>query len=212
MLYKIGDAANLLGCSLNTLRNWERDGRIKCHKTDGGTRLFNIEFVGGKWTAVDPDAPPIARRKYIYARVSTHAQRDDLERQIKLLKRDHQGHIVVSDVASGLNWKRKGLLALLSKSRNGEVEEIVVASRDRLCRFGFELLEEVFKLNETRLMVLESGPEITKEQQLAEDILAVIHVFSCRRNGLRRYEDSSSPNAKTEKNLDPLAEKHEVDL
>lgn len=212
MLYKIGEAAHLLGCSVQTLRNWERDGRIKCAKTEGGTRWFNLEFIGGKWISSDESKGEISKRKYIYARVSTTAQRSDLERQVKFLKDKFPDHIEVRDIASGLNWKRKGLLELLSKSRNGEVEEIVVASRDRLCRFGFELLEEVFNLNKTRLVVLEQGPELTKEQQLAEDILAIVHVFSCRKNGLRRYKDSSIPNTTPEENLESLSQEHSIDL
>lgn len=216
MLVKIGEASQLLGICIATLRYRASNGTIPCIITDGGTRFFDLVSVDGKWKIKEgkdtEEKSNDKRKRIIYARVSTKAQVDDLERQVKFIQEKHKEYEVVKDVASGLNWKRKGLLQLLSKSRNGEIEEIVVSSRDRLCRFGFELLEEVFKLNGTKLVVLEHDEGTTKEQQLAEDILAIVHVFSCRRNGLRKYKNQDASDKETRKNTKALDEECSIDL
>jgi predicted site-specific integrase-resolvase len=95
----------------------------------------------------------------------------------------------VSDVASGINWKRKGLKTLLEQSLSGNISEIVVAHRDRLCRFAFELLEFIFQLNDTRLIVLDQETNQSSDRELADDILSIVHVYSCRSMGKRRYQN-----------------------
>jgi predicted site-specific integrase-resolvase len=98
-------------------------------------------------------------------------------------------HVLVSDVASGINWKRKDLKTLLEQSLSGSISEIVVAHRDRLCRFAFELLEFIFQLNDTRLVVLDQETNQSSDRELADDILSIVHVYSCRSMGKRRYKD-----------------------
>jgi predicted site-specific integrase-resolvase len=103
-----------------------------------------------------------------------------------MLQDKFPNHTIIKDVGSGLNYKRKGLLKLMENSNKGLVKSIVISSKDRLCRFGFELLEWQFLQNNTRLVVLEQIDK-TPEQEFTEDILAILQVFACRWNGKRRY-------------------------
>jgi predicted site-specific integrase-resolvase len=108
---------------------------------------------------------------------------------------------LVTDVGSGINWKRKGLKTILEQAMQGNISEVVVAQRDRLCRFAFELLEWVLRTNKVKLVVLDEEKGSSTEQELAEDILSIIHVYSCRKMGGGRYknkEDSTLPDAETE--------------
>ena len=97
----------------------------------------------------------------------------------------YPGHTVISDIGSGLKFKRKGLLSLLELCERGLVQEVVVASKDRLCRFGFDLVAWFFERQGVRLLVLEQDDK-SPEAELAEDVLSVVQVFSCRWNGRRR--------------------------
>ncbi len=126
------------------------------------------------------------KQNFIYCRVSSYKQKDDLDRQCMLLSNRYPNHKIVKDIGSGLNYKRKGLLSLLEQSSKGKVGQIIVSSKDRLCRFGFELLEWLFVQNNTELLVLEHNNK-SKEEEFTEDILAILQVFACRWNGKRRY-------------------------
>ena len=118
--------------------------------------------------------------------MSSSKQKDDLTRQTDFLLDKHPGYQVISDIGSGLNYKRKGLLKLLELGNRGEVSEVVVFSKDRLCRFGFELLQWQLLQNNSKLMVHEQSDK-TPEQEFTEDILAILQVFACRWNGKRKY-------------------------
>jgi predicted site-specific integrase-resolvase len=125
--------------------------------------------------------------KVCYARVSSEHQQRDLERQITDLQQHFPGNEIVSDIGSGLNWKRRGFTALLERIHAGGVEEVVVTRKDRLCRFGSELVEWIFAKNGTQLVVLGSdvGADSSEAGELAEDLLSIVTVFVARHNGLR---------------------------
>jgi predicted site-specific integrase-resolvase len=110
-----------------------------------------------------------------------------MDRQEAFLRDKYPYHQVIKDVGSGLNYKRKGLLKLLRMSNKNEVGEIVVFSKDRLCRFGFELLQFQFSENDTKLVVYEQIDK-SPEAEFTEDILAILQVFACRWNGKRKYK------------------------
>ena len=122
----------------------------------------------------------------IYARVSTRKQLDDLQSQIRTLTTKYPDHVVFSDCASGLNFKRKGLLSLLQLALEGRLRLVRIAHRDRLCRFAFDLLEYVFLKHGTKVHVEASDLPSSAESELAEDVLAVITVFGARLHGARR--------------------------
>ena len=132
-----------------------------------------------------------SNEKIVYARVSSYKQRDDLERQVELLKHNYPSHTVIQDIGSGINFKRKGLQTLLERCLLREIEEVVVAHKDRLCRFGFDLIKHIVEAAGGRIIVLDEEVHKSTEQELAEDLLSIIHVFNCRQMGKRRYNKKS---------------------
>ena len=181
-------ASEILGIHPNTLRKWADEGKIKYIRTDAGQRRFDVaSFLQSS----------SHRRKIVYARVSSRNQKDDLASQVREMRSRYPDHEVIEDIGSGLNFKRKGLQALLDAILSGEVAEVVVAHRDRLCRFGFELLESLANKHNCRLVVLDNTA-LSPQAELVQDILSILHVFSSRLYGLRRYrraiqEDQNLP-------------------
>lgn len=167
--------------STTTLREWADSGKIDSVRTPGGTRLYKL--LEGECTQI---ANRDAGKSICYIRVSSPKQKDDLERQRAYMSARFPDNEIVADVGSGINWRRKGLLALLGRAEKGTVKEIVVASRDRLCRFAFELLEFVLKQRGVTLTVLDSA-DCSPEEELSDDLLSIVQVFCCRKNGRRRY-------------------------
>ena len=123
-----------------------------------------------------------------YCRVSSHKQKDDLQRQVQFMQEQFPGANIVTDVGGGLNFQRKGLVSLLERLHRGDKLQIVVAHRDRLARFGFELIQWMAEQNGGEILVLDNTDH-SPQQELTEDILAILHTFSCRIHGLRRYRN-----------------------
>lgn len=195
-----------LGVSECTLRNWADRGWIEVVRTPGGQRLYNIN----KFVNDNKQGNPLSQitaRKICYCRVSSAGQKDDLERQKAFMQESFPTHEIICDVGSGLNFKRKGLQALLELCFKGLVSEVIVAHRDRLCRFGFDLLEWTFNKHNARLVVLDQGNS-SPEDELASDLISIVHVFSCRINGKRKYKKR---NEKSECEVVPVSEGQEND-
>ena len=171
-------AVALLGVHPSTLRRWANGGRIEHIRSLGGKRLYNVDAFLRESVGV---------AVVCYARVSSYGQRDDLQSQVALQSR-YPGAEIVKDIGGGLNGKRKGLVALLERLHGGEKLRIVVAHQDRLARFGFELIEWLAKQNGGDVVVLDES-SCSPEQELTEDILSMLHPFSCRLYGLRKYRD-----------------------
>jgi len=172
-----------------TLRHWADTGKIKSLRTPGGQRRYDISsFDKSKRTPQTED-----NRKIIcYARVSSRGQKDDLQRQIRFLEQRCPDGIIITDIASGINWKRKGLASILELAVQGDIREVVVAARDRLCRFAFDLLERMLALHDVGITVLDSEG-CSPEQELSDDLLSIVQIFCCRRNGKRRYTRKPDP-------------------
>ena len=201
-LHRPTDVARHLGVSVNTLRRWEREGRIQSVRTRGNHR----RFFEGAFTDPVPSpagASGTTRQRYAYCRVSSSKQKDDLERQIQSAQEAHPNHTIITDIGSGLNFKRKGLLRMVEHVMQGGVEEIVVSHKDRLCRFAFELLEWICRKHDTALVVKDHDIR-SAEQELSEDLMAIVHVFSCRHHGMRRYT-ATRPGAENPHPSDPGA-------
>jgi len=187
-------AEKILGISGTSLRRWAEEGKIEVVLSPGGHRHYNVEkYLSQHFKTSKTYLPPpktIPRTKYAYCRVSSVKQTDDLERQVAYLRSKYPDHIIVTDVGSGLNYKRKGLWRILESSMRGEVEEVVVSYIDRLARLAHELIEKILPFNPARLVVENRQDHVFCEQELAEDRLAIVHVFSCRINGKRRYRQT----------------------
>ena len=180
-----------LKVSDSTLRRWANEGQVEYITPISKHRLYNLKSIiklSGKHNETNTDDKRSKRKSYCYCRVSSAKQSDDLQRQIKFMQSQFPDYEVVSDIGSGLNWKRNGFRKMVSESINGNVEKIVIAHRDRLCRFGFEMLEFIFKECEVELMVLNQNEQRSESTELAEDLLSIIHIFNCRQMGKRRYK------------------------
>ena len=181
------EARELLRVTATTLRRWDKQGKIQTVRTPSGIRMYNKECI----SKILGESGIVSERKRIaYCRVSSKKQYDDLERQKDSFRSTHPSHELVEDIGSGINFKRKGLQRILESSMRGELEEVVVSHRDRLCRFAFELIESILSKNNTKLVVLDKTEHKSSSEDLAEDVLAIIQVFACREMGKRRYKSS----------------------
>lgn len=176
------EACRLYSVSGNTLRSWADKGRVIYKRTPSNQRIYLINSSN----TFASDTFNENKQNYLYARVSSSKQKDDLVRQSTFLQTKYPNHIIIKDIGSGLNYKRKGLLKLLELSCKGLVNEVVIYSKDRLCRFGYELIEWLFLQHNTKLVVLEQIDK-SPEQEFSEDILSILQVFACHWNGKRKY-------------------------
>lgn len=182
MLVPLRKAIELTGMSANTLRKYADNGTIKMQRIGKGQRLFDVsDLLARKGEA---NGKPVV----CYCRVSSGKQKDDLARQVVFMRERFPNAEIIQDIGSGLNYKRKGLQSILQRLLQGDKLTIIVAHRDRLCRFGFELIEFLVQQNGGEIMVLDRT-EVSPQRELTEDLLAILHVFSCRMHGLRRYEN-----------------------
>ena len=178
-----------IGVHAHTLREWADSGLLPSIRVPSGQRLYDVDaFVRKSYKGSDaPTDKRDDRLRLCYCRVSSHSQCDDLERQVEFMRSKYPDHTIVKDVGSGINWKRKQFKAVLEFAMRGRVEEVVVAHRDRLCRFAFELVEWILVSNGCRLVVLDQGMAASQHSELAEDLLAIVQVFDRRANGRRKY-------------------------
>jgi len=190
--YKISHAAETLGVSQGVLRQWADEKSIHSIRTPGGQRLFDISSITG--SQVEKSKPD--RQTILYSRVSSSKQKDDLTRQQQFIKDTyptdkHPGRILeIQDIGSGINFKRAGLLRVLGLVKTGSVSTLVVASKDRLARFGFELIEWLCSEYDCKIIILDNQ-DGAPEDELGKDLMAIVQVYCCRWNGKRRYKNKA---------------------
>ena len=175
----------------DTLKLWAAKGIVRATQSGGKgvTRYYHLGDIC-KHVGLDQHAvQSTARTTIAYARVSSSHQKQDLERQVRVLQEACPTATILRDIGSGINFRRRGLLTLLERVYQGHVERVVVAHKDRLCRFGHELLEFIFAKAHCTLVVLDRKhrPEgsVSKDSELADDLLSIVNVFVARRNGER---------------------------
>ena len=200
------EAKEISKVTVKTLRLWDKEGKIRTIRTSSNIRRYNIKDIQNIINNSDPDE---TKEKICYCRVYSREQMDDLDRQKDFFRNKFPTHNLVTDVGSGINWKRKGLTTILDKAMHGDISEVVVAHRDRLCRFAFELLEWIFKRNGVKLVVLNEEKDHSSDKDLTDDILSIIHVYSNRKIGKRRYkyknkENTSIPNSNTTRSTETV--------
>ena len=199
--YKIADACNILGIKEGILRKWDLEGKIKTIRTPGGIRLFDISSfdpaTADNFNSLKAKKEPIV---IFYSRVSSNKQKDDLNRQKEYIKDSYTDKYTkceeITDIGSGINFKRPGLLRILGLIKQGNISTVVVASKDRLARFGFELIEWLCKEYGTKIVVFDT-PDTTEESELGTDLMSIVQVYCCRWNGRRRYK-TKNKDTKTE--------------
>ena len=187
-MYSIGQFAKLIGKAVETLRNWEKKNvLIPAYRTKTGYRMYSEEQL----IEVLQKEKPSERINIGYCRVSSNHQKDDLERQMSLMESylSSQGRKfkVIQDVGSGISYTKKGLKKLLEDVSINIVDTVFVLHKDRLVRFGYELIENFCRLHGTKIDIINQSEDKPAEEELVEDIMNIIHVFSCRLNGRRSH-------------------------
>ena len=183
--YSINEFSKILGVSAQTLRNWDNNGKLHPHHTSSnGYRYYSHEQLN----QVMNIKPNLNRIVIGYCRVSSNKQKDDLERQIEDMKLylTSQGKPfeIISDIGSGINYKKKGLKELIRRISQNKVEKVVVLYKDRLLRFGFELVEYIASLYNCDIEIIDNT-EKPEQEELVEDLVEIITVFSCKLQGKR---------------------------
>jgi putative resolvase len=181
----IGNAAKILGVSISTLRRWELDGKITSERTNGLHRRYDLSQL----TQGFIHRVPNSRKTIAYARVSSRDQKKDLERQKELLELycASQGwkFTLISDLGSGMNYDKKGLRQLLNEIVAANIGRLVITHKDRLLRFGAELVFALCEAKGVEVVILNQGKNGGFEEELAKDVLEIITVFSARLYGSR---------------------------
>lgn len=187
IVYKPKEFAQLIGRSVLTLQRWDKQGILSAKRSPTDRRYYTheqyLEYLGLKANA--------GKKTVVYARVSTKAQKTDLQNQtaaVRLFCDDRQIRVDdwLEEFGSGLNYKRQKFNELMQEIELGQVGCLIVAHKDRLVRFGFEWFEAFCERHGTRLLIV-SGDTLSPEQELVQDLLSVVHVFSARLYGLRSY-------------------------
>lgn len=187
--YKPQDFAKLIGVSVKTLQRWDREGILKAYRTPTDRRYYTYDqYLQFKGIHKAEDTRAIV----IYARVSTKNQKDDLRNQVEFLKTfcNASGMIVdqcIEEYGSGLNYNRKKWNELLDSMMEGKVKTIVISSKDRFIRFGFDWFERFCEKHNTSIMIVKNE-SLSPNEELVQDIISILHVFSCRLYGLRKYK------------------------
>ena len=188
-LVKIGAAAKMLGTTPGQLRKWEANGELlPARKTQGGTRYYAIADLFGRSAAASPAAAsPEEPLTVCYARVSSHDQKADLDRQQAALEAycatKGWRTRVIRDLGSGMNYRKKGLQELLELILHRRFERLVITHQDRLLRFGAELVFRLCELQGIEIVIVHQGEQPSFEEELAQDVLEIITVFSARLYG-----------------------------
>ena len=187
MKYNISDFARRIGRSASTVRRWDRDGLISSKRLPSGHRYYDegdVRTILGKSNE--------KRLTVVYCRVSSHGQKDDLQSQVSAMEQYCLGAGIAVDewmqeIGGGMNFKRKQFLSLVDRIASGEVSRLIIAHKDRLVRFGFDMLDHIAKRNACVVEVV-NHESLSPQEEMTEDLLSIVHTFSCRLYGMRKYK------------------------
>ena len=189
-ILKPRDMSQKIGVSVRTLQKWDKAGILKAYRTPTNRRYYTeaqyLQYIGKK------DDNQSDRKVVAYARVSTYNQKDDLKNQLSFIRQfaNANGVIIdeaISDIGSGLNYNRKKWNLLLDKVMQNQISTIYITYKDRFIRFGYEWFERLCNRHGTKIVVLNS-PDTSPDKEMVEDLVSIIHMFSCRLYGLRKYK------------------------
>ena len=194
--YSRQDALKILNIHYQTIRKYRLEGRISTIAIGSGRHLYDVE----KFIADNKNDPTVVinqdaidnqdkkeRKKICYCRVSSFGQKIELENQINYMKELYPNHEILSDIGSGINFKRPKFLKIIDYAIENQLEELVIAYKDRLCRISYELIEHILqKLSKTKIIIV-NNEEVSPDKEVTEDLIQIITVFSSKLYGLRKY-------------------------
>ena len=191
-------AKELLGVHHRTLLNWSNSGKIESIRTKGNHRMYNVEkyltdikCLNNICKDVNTDLDGKERLNICYVRVSSKSQESDLQHQKNLMTLKYPNHLIIEDIGSGLNLAKRGIKKIIKLAIEGKVNELVVAHKDRLTRFGYELIEDIVETySKGKIIVIEQKIKTLPEEELVKDVLTLMNVYVAKMNGLRKYKVS----------------------
>lgn len=188
--------AKMLGVHQRTLYQWEEKGLIETIRTPGGMRMYNVQkfkLTNGLITEeTNEEIDEEDNMCICYCRVSSQSQKDDLARQIAYMKQKFPAYKIISDIGSGLNLNKRGIRKIIDLAIAGKIKHLVVAYKDRLTRFGFELIESfVNDYSGGKITVLFNKENVDAETEIVQDIMSILNVYMAKINGLRKYKKKS---------------------
>ena len=188
-IYKIGEFAKLVHRTPKTIRRWEVLGRVTSKRLPSGHRYFDDDSLREVM-----GLPTEEKAVVVYCRVSSKGQKADLKRQLAAMQQWALARGLVVDewmeeIGGGMNFKRPRFLSLVDRILKGEIKTLVVAHKDRLMRFGFDLLRHICEEKGCELIVV-NQPDLSPEKEMVDDLLTIVHTFSCRLYGMRKYQKS----------------------
>ncbi|GHO82221.1 IS607 family transposase [Dictyobacter formicarum] len=188
-MYTPSEFGKRIHVSVKTLQRWDRQGVLKAHRTATNRRYYTQDDL----LSILPQEAGVRRRILAYCRVSSVAQKPDLENQRRMLATfcEATNYVVdewIVEIGGGLNFKRKQFLKLVDAIIAGEVAVLLIAHKDRLARFGYSLLAHLCETHDCRLLVMNTE-QLSPEQELVQDLITITHCFSSRLYGLRTYRN-----------------------
>jgi predicted site-specific integrase-resolvase len=179
-MYSIGKFAKKLGITVHTLRVWDKENRLKPeYVSSGGHRYYSEEQL--KELIPKLNVKKENRINIGYIRVSAKHQKDDLERQYQVMElflaQKGKSFKIISDIGSGVNYKKKGLSELLTLISTNQVDTLYIVHKDRLVRFGYELIEKICRIHNVKIEIINQSKVKTDEQEIMDDILNIIHIL-----------------------------------
>jgi putative resolvase len=189
-MYTVGEFAKRVGVAVKTLQKWDREGRLTAHRAVNNRRYYTDADLAVA-LGLDPAQQQTTRKSVVYCRVSSAAQKPDLQNQRQVLEQfcAARGIAVdewIDEIGGGLNFQRKQLLRLVDDIVAGKIGTLVIAHKDRMARFGFDLIAHLCEQHRCDLLVLNTE-SLSPEQEMVQDLMTIIHCFSSRLYGLRNY-------------------------
>jgi len=198
--YKPKEFAELLNVSVLTLQRWDNTGKLKAYRTPTNRRYYTYEQYQNYMGITNSN-----KKTVIYTRVSTSNQKDDLKNQVDFLRKyaNAKGIIVnevIEDYGSGLNYNRKQWNKLIDECMTNEIGTIIITHKDRFIRFGFDWFERFLNKFGVKFIIV-NNESLSPQEELVQDIISILHVFSCRIYGLRKYKKKIKEDLEVEKSI-----------
>ena len=199
-------ASELLGVHQRTLYQWEKKGWIETKRSKGNIRLYNVDkylrdiekskkktkkdkLEFDNYDEIDECCKTNEKLSISYVRVSSHGQKNDLVRQEAMLVKKYPENKIIRDIGSGINMNRRGLRKIIDLAIAGKISKLVIAHKDRLTRFGYDLIEDLIKkYSFGEIIILKKNVDMTPEEELSQDVLQIMNVFVAKMNGMRKYK------------------------